>query len=66
MADEKSREEIAKENEVGTTEAHRLAAEQLERDRQGGARPVSQEVAESVAEKLKAKFGTAPEGEEGN
>lgn len=48
---------LVKENEKETEEAHRLAREHQDRDIAEGRKPAVIEVAESIQEQMKDKFG---------
>jgi len=58
MDTQNEQEKRGEENKKESDEAMRLAHDQQERDRLAGQRPVTAEVADSIAEKLKTKYGT--------
>ncbi len=51
------RAKVAEENAKASSEAQRLAYEQQQRDIANGQRPVTAEVADSIGQKLREKFG---------
>ncbi len=63
---EKSKEQLASENAKQTTDAHKMAAEQEDRDRIAGKKPVVSSVADAIKGKLEQDDFKVVVDEDGN